>query len=273
MIPVRRGAEPASLPPVREAKLAELRALGRKPASNDFIGYQVVRRDLWTSQHYKCCFCEHKIPLSYNAVEHYRPKTGADRRPGSLADHGYWWLAFTWDNLLYACPICNSSAKRIRFPLEHGSTPLQAEQNPPGAEQALLLDPAGGLNPVEHIVFVQEVKGQPGAPAYWWAKPRNQSRLGELTIDVCQFNHPEFRELRNDHFNNIISAHIVALQTALASGKVKSIKTEFERALALLRPQNAYVALNYDALRQCISDQQLQAAIAQTWPQPAQVGW
>ena len=276
MIPVKRGSEPASLPPVREAKLAELRALGRKFVSTDFKGYDIVKRELWNAQHYKCCFCERKISLSYNAVEHYRPKGKADRSPGSLENHGYWWLAFTWDNLLLSCPICNSSAKGIYFPLEIGSTPLQAEQIPPKEEQALLLDPAGGLHPVEYIVFVNEAKGVPGTPAYWWAKRRQASglahRLGQYTIDVCKFNHPEFRELRNDHFKTVISEHIRVLQAALAKGEVKLAQAEFTRAMARLQPENPYVAFNYDAFRQYIPDAQLQAVIKKSWPQPHQVG-
>ncbi|MEN9866568.1 MAG: hypothetical protein RL748_2158 [Pseudomonadota bacterium] len=272
MIPVNRGPEPASLPPVRAAKLAELRALDGKIASDDFKGYEVVKPELWLAQHYKCCFCECKIARSYNAVEHYRPKAGADRRPGCLENHGYWWLAFTWENLLLACPICNSSAKGIRFPLEIGSTSLQAEQTPPAGEQALLLDPAGNVNPVAHIVFENEAKGEPGTPAYWWAKPRNGSRLGQYTIDVCKFNHPEFLELRNDHFEMVIADHVTKLQAALANRKVTLAKTEFERALARLQPQNAYVALNYDAFRQYIPDATLQAVIKKSWPQPNEVG-
>jgi hypothetical protein len=272
MIPVKRGSEPATLPPVRTAKLAALRALGRKLVSDDIEGYDVVKHELWLAQHYKCCFCEHKITRSYNAVEHYRPKTGADRRPGSLHKHGYWWLAFTWENLLLACNVCNSSAKGIRFPLEHGSTPLQAEQPPPGEEQALLLDPAGSLNPVAHIVFENEAKGGLGTPAYWWAKPRNGSRIGQYTIDTCKFNHLEFRELRNDHFELVLLEHVTTLQDALASRNVTLAKAEFERALARLRPENAYAALNYDAFRQYIPDTQLQALIHQSWPQPGEVG-
>jgi len=43
----------------------------------------------------KCAFCEQKIE-QYN-VEHYRPKKT------------YYWLAFSWDNLIMACPTCNQS--------------------------------------------------------------------------------------------------------------------------------------------------------------------
>lgn len=41
----------------------------------------------------KCAFCEQRIEHSH--VEHYRPK------------NKYYWLAFSWDNLILACPTCN----------------------------------------------------------------------------------------------------------------------------------------------------------------------
>lgn len=49
---------------------------------------------------HKCCYCEQRVE-SYH-VEHYRPK--------SL----YWWLAYSWDNLLLICPACNT-AKLNKF--------------------------------------------------------------------------------------------------------------------------------------------------------------
>lgn len=41
----------------------------------------------------KCAFCEQKEELTH--VEHFRPKKI------------YYWLAYSWDNLLMACPTCN----------------------------------------------------------------------------------------------------------------------------------------------------------------------
>jgi len=48
----------------------------------------------------KCAYCEQRIEQSH--VEHYRPK---DK---------YHWLAFSWDNLILACPLCNQN-KGIHF--------------------------------------------------------------------------------------------------------------------------------------------------------------
>ncbi len=41
----------------------------------------------------KCAYCEAKVEQGH--VEHYRPK------------FSYYWLAYSWDNLLYSCPTCN----------------------------------------------------------------------------------------------------------------------------------------------------------------------
>lgn len=51
----------------------------------------------------KCAFCEQKEELTH--VEHYRPKDV------------YYWLAYSWDNLLMSCPTCNSN-KSTNFDLD-----------------------------------------------------------------------------------------------------------------------------------------------------------
>ncbi len=44
----------------------------------------------------KCAYCEKDISDDPQAIEHYRPK---DK---------YYWLAYSWDNLLLSCTRCNS---------------------------------------------------------------------------------------------------------------------------------------------------------------------
>lgn len=272
MIRIVRGGEPASLGPIRTAQLTALRALGRPPNSKDIKGYKVVAVDLWRAQHYKCCYCEFKIPMGYNDVEHYRPKASADRRPGCLLRHGYWWLAFTWDNLLYSCPACNRSAKNDRFPMDHGSVSIHAESPEPGGELPLLLNPGELINPVEHIVFVLETVGPIGGPQQWWARPRNGSQFGHMTIDVCDLNRSELRELRSDYFDTTISPKVKALDKALATRQRKEVLREFSVALALLDSRVPYVAFAYDALRSSIPDAKLKTVVAMNWPAPSQVG-
>ena len=54
----------------------------------------------------KCAYCEANTEVvAHGDVEHYRPKSI------------YWWLAYTYDNYLYACQICNQTYKSDNFPI------------------------------------------------------------------------------------------------------------------------------------------------------------
>lgn len=268
MIRVERCPEPAKLAAVRTAQLTALRALGRDPTSKEVDGYRIVAEELWRAQYHKCCYCEARIPKGYNDVEHYRPKAAADRRPGCKSTHGYWWLAFSWDNLLFACPDCNRSHKNSRFPLDAGCQSLMPEDLPPGKENPLLIDPSSALNPVEHIEFVYQGIGRSGAVRYWWARPRNGSPLGNSTIEVCGLNRSDLREIREDHYSTVVLPHARAIDTAIAAADLLRLQLEFNRALDLLAPRNVHVGLTYDALRHLIPEAHLLATLGVGWPAP-----
>ncbi len=53
--------------------------------------------------HNKCAYCEQVVEQTH--VEHYRPKST------------YYWLAYSWDNLLLSCPTCNKH-KDVNFQLD-----------------------------------------------------------------------------------------------------------------------------------------------------------
>ena len=53
----------------------------------------------------KCAYCESPTDtVAHGDVEHYRPKSK------------YWWLAYCYDNYVYACQICNQVHKGDEFP-------------------------------------------------------------------------------------------------------------------------------------------------------------
>lgn len=55
----------------------------------------------------KCAYCESNTEVvAHGDVEHFRPKSI------------YWWLAYTYDNYLYACQICNQVYKSDNFPID-----------------------------------------------------------------------------------------------------------------------------------------------------------
>lgn len=70
---------------------------------NDRYKYQDVKDALHALYHKKCAFCEQRIEVPH--VEHFRPKSI------------YYWLAYSWDNLLLACSTCNSN-KGNRFEIK-----------------------------------------------------------------------------------------------------------------------------------------------------------
>lgn len=73
---------------------------------NDRYKHKEIKDKLELIYNKKCAFCEQKQEIM--EVEHYRPKSI------------YYWLAFSWDNLLLACAKCNGSGnKASHFPIEN----------------------------------------------------------------------------------------------------------------------------------------------------------
>lgn len=77
---------------------------GKSSNHDNRYKYADIKSCLEDIYHQKCAFCETSAELMQ--VEHFRPKRG-----------GYYWMAFSWDNLLLSCPTCNTH-KGDKFPLE-----------------------------------------------------------------------------------------------------------------------------------------------------------
>lgn len=55
----------------------------------------------------KCAYCEAPTAaVAYGDVEHYRPKSI------------YWWLAYSMENYLVSCALCNQKFKKDKFPID-----------------------------------------------------------------------------------------------------------------------------------------------------------
>lgn len=204
MIRINRSstAAPASLLAAEPGGLGNLRTLLRQRPlkSGDFdrsiFASGDVKSALWDMQLSKCCYCEGKYERSYSDVEHFRPKTVAVRGDGS-SEPGYWWLAYRFDNLYFACSSCNRP-KRDHFPLQPGARPLAPEEHPrTTAEPLLLLDP--GFDHVEdHLTFEW-------LPTGYQIAPVNGSERGRWTIKILGLDRDDLTKLRNDHYRRVVA--------------------------------------------------------------------
>lgn len=241
MIRIVRGPEPSGLLTIRQSELERVRKI-TTPSSDD-IGkkYRDFAGSLRAAQKYKCCYCEVHVSQSFNDVEHYRPKARADRKPGSAATHGYWWLAWSWENLLFACPACNRSGKNDRFPLAQGSVALVAEEDPPGREIPLLIDPVAE-NGIDSIQFRPGIEDE----NQWMPSPREENERGKTTIEVLELDRDDLLDFYREHVAGRLMPIVKDLRQALETDDGEMISYEWQKAIRELRPHNEMIGLAYD---------------------------
>ncbi|MFO0607544.1 MAG: hypothetical protein U0324_30555 [Polyangiales bacterium] len=248
---VRPPQEPPTLAAARAEQLPKLRALvaaqtgpgPRPPEKTLFTSYDVAKEALRVIVGNKCWCCERPLG-KYDPIEHYRPKQRASRGPSMLRD-GYWWLAWTWANLMLLCTECNN-VKGTQFPLRHGCTPLAPEEEPPGNEVALLIDPCA-VNPFHHLRFEQDRSGR------WRARPVPGSEIGEKTIEVLGLDgmkkRPGIVDQYHVHVALAVEPRVDLLKAAIRLGDAKEVFCVWDKTCrALLRKNSPYAALSYHAL-------------------------
>lgn len=140
-------------------------------------------------RHYrgKCCYTERRRDNKLERdVEHFRPKakvTGENNHPG------YWWLAYSWDNLLISSKVSNSIYKANHFPLLPGGVRARLETDSLDEEKPALINPALE-DPAFFITFHWEKKGG----RYFCKAISTFDDLegrGRITVEVTGINRPE----------------------------------------------------------------------------------
>jgi 5-methylcytosine-specific restriction endonuclease McrA len=247
----RPAQEPAELVIARDEHLPGIRAVVaaqppgeiKPPEKTKFTGYRAAFPALLAIAGPKCWYCERKLDGKYEPVDHYRPKQRASREACASRD-GYWWLAWTWSNLILLCYDCNNH-KGTWFPLAHGSLPLVAEQPPPMAEKPLLIDPCV-MDPIEHIRFEEERGGT------WRARPRDGSLFGAKTIEKLGLDgvkRPGILDQFREHVKLAVKPRVDLIHIAMRdSDHWRLVERWDEVCRALLRKQTPYAALSYAAL-------------------------
>ncbi len=159
----------------------------------------VAKEQIMKDQHYKCCYCETKIKnrkknkkytentFGYGVVEHFRPKAAYKQNREKLNYPGYYWLAYVWENLFFACEGCNGNKGNL-FPLQKPDKRTKnhnCKLEP--FENTLLINPLLE-NPEKHIKFHDAV-------------PYGISDKGTKTIEICKLE--RLNETRDKYLTKV----------------------------------------------------------------------
>ena len=188
-----------------------------------------VKRALLEMQHEKCAFCEAKpLHVSDGDVEHFRPKAAVRQdEADALRRPGYYWLAYEWSNLLFACERCNRRHKRSFFPLSDPARRAQSPRDAVASEAPLFIDPSAE-DPRQLISFREHV------PIAISGNVR-----GEQTIEALGLRRPELNADRERHLSHLSMLHKVAAHPDVPI----DLRTEARSCLAKLTAREAEYSL------------------------------
>lgn len=169
----------------------------------------------------KCCYCESQ--LTGSEIEHYRPKSKNE----------YWWLVYSWDNLMPICPACNK-AKSSKFPvlgqkissphatiteLAHAQGLIEAYNK---KEQPVLINPEHDTIPEDAFVFTKN-----GAMQSAKVGDRFDITIEEIGLDRDELN--TARKAILDDFYNEIANYIIDKSVTDKETFIKNAVKQFKR--------------------------------------------
>lgn len=243
----------------KQLLLAQRAALNNPAQKHEFLSayWKTAKKQLIKESNGKCAYCEANVQVvAHGDVEHYRPKDI------------YWWLAYTYDNYLYACQICNQTYKSNHFPiaaialpspgivdtssdediaqwvgkispdpLGSADYPLARYVNEHRAEQALLLNPYFD-DPTVYFAYaaddlIKEVTIIPTQPQYAGYVKAAEDFYGINRLELKNARYAVYRMFR------VLKAAYAALPDQ------EPTKTEVKNTLAaMLAPQYLFAGMN-----------------------------
>jgi uncharacterized protein (TIGR02646 family) len=168
-----------------------------KSTINKYYKSEPIKSALFTIYHGKCAFCEQRVERFQ--VEHFRPKSS------------YFWLAFSWDNLLYACPDCNGY-KSDSFDLFQNKATIPSNFNEintisqtyDAIEEPKLVNPE--RENVEHLLLFQRD-----------GLIFSENIRVKYTISICKID----RDYLNDYRKKILDDFEKEIQSEMAENQTK----------------------------------------------------
>lgn len=126
---------------------------------------------------------------------------------------GYYWLAYSWDNLLYSCSECNTSYKRNHFPLVDETT-RNISSRDIEQETPILLHPALE-NVGDYLAFARnQLIAKDGSP--------KDTQRARGTIELLGLNRPELLQRRRQCWEKY-EDYCGIREIALAKGDVEMV--------------------------------------------------
>ena len=167
-----------------------------KRFKGDIYAHESVREKLMEAQCEKCCYCESRFHADTPPeIEHFRPKSAVRQKAATGREYpGYYWLAYSWDNLLMCCRECNLK-KSDFFPLVNESKRARNHHDELDVEDPLFVDP-GNEDPRDHIDF-------------FGSTVRGRTPRGRRTIQTMELDRSGLEELRRDRLAQIRNALLV----------------------------------------------------------------
>lgn len=206
--------------------------------SRDIYSHDDVRIALSRSQDEKCCFCEGRFGAFAPAhVEHYRPKGSTRQDKNSERQYpGYYWLAYSLDNLYWCCQTCNTN-KSDFFPLDDPEKRARSHNCDLADEKPLILDPGGQEDPRLHIGFLDDIAD-------------SSTKAGQKTIEVIDLNRQELIDDRRDHLNLLIAfCNVIRLSDSSSNPEAIELRQDAQKRLrAAVQPAAVFSAMAADFL-------------------------
>lgn len=149
----------------------------------------------------KCAYCEKSLTDQYGEVEHYRPKKDSKAKYNSILNNdGYFWLAFSWGNLLWSCKQCNMP-KSTFFDIQENSRVTYFNESLENlhdkvkeyylSEKPYLINPEFE-NPKQYLIFTKK------------AELKSRNIRMKYTIEICKLNRDDLLfNLRFPLLNNL----------------------------------------------------------------------
>lgn len=187
---------------------------------SDVYGHDSVKNALLNAQYAKCCYCESRFrATSYGAVEHFRPKGAVKQfRDQRMEYPGYFWLAYSWTNLLVSCEMCNTTYKGNLFPLENYAERARSHHYNVNVERPLFVDPSGE-DPRQHIRFRR-------------SEVTYVTERGRATIEGLGLGRSDLEEARRERLAHLESLRWIAqLENGAVIDEVEGAREQLEEAV------------------------------------------